>query len=44
LLLKELIRLSPKTSRILSGSQTGKFIGFLHRRSHSDIIGHRFKG
>jgi hypothetical protein len=27
------MRLSPKTSPILSGSQTGEFIGFLRRRS-----------
>jgi hypothetical protein len=29
--------LSLKTSRILSGSQTGEFIGFLHRRSHLNL-------
>jgi hypothetical protein len=27
------MRVSPKPSRILSGSQTGEFIGFLRRRS-----------
>jgi hypothetical protein len=28
------MRLSPKTSQILSDSQTGEFFGFFHRRSH----------
>jgi hypothetical protein len=32
------MRPSPKTSPILSGSQTGEFIGFLNRRSHQKAI------